>query len=526
MPEFARSLRLLSAADNRHLLTGIKRGIEKESLRVSPDGKLALSPHPTGLGSALTHPRITTDYSEALVELITPPSSSTPEIISILEDVHNFTYRHIGDELLWVHSMPCVLGDDESIPVATYGQSNVGRMKTIYRLGLGHRYGRLMQTIAGIHYNWSMPDQFWGLLQSVDSRSLGHQDFKTQRYFDLIRNFRRRTWLLLYLFGAAPAVCPSFVTGRDHELEPFEGKNHSLHAPYGTSLRMGDLGYQSDAQSKLVICYNDLQSYMDTLREGLSIPYPPYDARGIRDADGHYQQLNTNLLQIENEFYSTIRPKRTTHTGEAPLKALGERGVEYVEVRCLDLNPFMPLGIDATQMYFLDIFLLYCLLDTSPDTDEEENGHIRNNQRATVYRGRDPALTLIRDGESISARAWGRDMFAAMAPIAELLDNAHGSDDYSATLDEMRQRLDRPELTPSARILAAMKRDDISYFQLALRHARETRDYFRHRPLDPDTEAFYRRMSATSVADQQTIENNDSLSLDDFLADYYRQHAL
>jgi glutamate--cysteine ligase len=344
-------LSLLAGPEKSALFTGIVRGIEKESLRVDPTGHLAMTPHPSALGSALT-----TDYSEALLEFITAPSASIDEVLHELDEIHRYTYQHIGDELLWVSSMPCQLGDDSSIPVGKYGSSNVGKMKQVYRVGLGNRYGRLMQTIAGIHYNFSVPDELWQELQRASGDTQSLQDFKTQGYFATIRNFRRYSWLLLYLLGAAPAVCKSFVRGRDHQLQPVGDDSHSLYTPYATSLRMGDLGYQSKAQSSLVVCYNDLDQYVRTLRSALEQPYPAYDEIGLKDERGNYKQLNTALLQIENEFYSSIRPKRTAEMGETPIHALQDRGVEYIEVRCIDLNPLVPNGINAETIRFVDTF--------------------------------------------------------------------------------------------------------------------------------------------------------------------------
>ena len=134
---------------------------------------------------------------------------------------------------------------------------------------------------------------------------------------------------------------------------------------------MGRLGYQSDAQSTLAVSYNDLDGYGASLQEALTQPYPAYETVGVRNPGGDYNQLSTTLLQIENEFYGTIRPKRTVFSGERPLHALRERGVQYVEVRCMDLDPFEPLGISAATARFLDVFLLHCLLtDSPPDSPE------------------------------------------------------------------------------------------------------------------------------------------------------------
>ena len=392
-------------------LRGIRRGVEKESLRALPSGMLAMTSHPQALGSALTHPHITTDFSESQVELITGVHADPEAAIAELTEVQQFTLGTMGDERLWVSSMPCCLPGDDEIPLGQYGSSNVAQSKTVYRRGLGHRYGRRMQTISGIHYNWSLPD------------------VSSEAYFGLIRNFRRHAFLLLYLFGASPAVCSSFVAGREHRLQALsEG---TMYLPHATSLRMGRLGYQSDAQASLAVSYNSLEGYAHSLHGALTQPYAPYEAVGVKAADGSYQQLATTLLQIENEFYGTIRPKRVTFPGERPLHALRERGVEYVEVRLMDLDPFEVVGINSQTMRFLDVFLLHCLTSPSPDDTPQEIAAVGRNQHAVAERGREPGLTLERGDTPVTLTAWGEALLADMRPIAQALDAAHGSDAYS-----------------------------------------------------------------------------------------------
>jgi len=530
VPLLKNRLSILAKNSDSKLLSGITRGIEKESLRVTPKGTLAQTPHPTALGSALTHPQITTDYSESLLEFITPPSSDADQVLKTLEDIHRYTYRQIGDELLWANSMPCQLSGDSDIPVGQYGSSNVGQMKSIYRVGLGHRYGRLMQTIAGIHYNFSVPDELLEILKREESPGQSLQDFKTNNYFALIRNFRRYFWLLLYLFGASPGVCRSFVKGRNHNLESFGADEHSLHSPSATSLRMGDLGYQSKAQEQLVVCYNDLHNYVETLRHALVEPYPDYEAIGLKNAHGEYQQLSKHLLQIENEFYSTIRPKRTTKSGETALGALWERGVEYIEVRCVDLNPFQPLGIDREQIDFMDVFLLTCMLSKSPPTDDQEYRNILNNQRMMVYQGRNSDLMLHDGGQMRSFLEWGHTLFDEMIPVAQLLDQHNQTEQckqpgrYEKNLNKLVQLLDKPDQTPSARILQEMKETGQTYFKVAMNHAIQHREYFLETELPAEVMEQYRVMAADSLKNQQQIEANDTQSFDHFLADYYQQY--
>ena len=370
-----------------------------------PDGSLALTPHAARLGSALTHPHITTDFSESQLELITGVHPHADGCLQELTEIHQVVMRAIGDELLWASSMPCNLPADEAIPIGRYGNSNVGRAKTVYRTGLSYRYGRRMQTISGIHYNFSMP-------------GIG-----SDGYFALIRNFRRLSWLPLYLFGASPAVCTSFVDGRKHELK--ELSPGTLYLPYATSLRMGRLGYQSDAQANLSVSYNNLKSYSASLHEALTKPYPPYEKIGIRDGDA-YKQLSTSLLQIENEFYSPIRPKRRIKSGERPLHALRERGVEYVEVRLMDLDPFNPVGITAQTMRFLDILLLYCLLEESPPDTPQELVAIARNKLRGAQEGRKPGLMLERRGGQVALAEWGKEVLDACEPLAAAVDQARG----------------------------------------------------------------------------------------------------
>ena len=524
MTSYQQAFGILAAPENHRLLRKIKRGIEKESLRVTGAGQLAATSHPAGLGSALTNPCITTDYSEALLELITLPETGIDGTLKALWDIHAFTYRQIGDELLWVNSMPCSLGEDSSIPIARYGTSNVARMKEIYRLGLGYRYGRLMQTIAGIHYNWSLPDELLSLLQTASGNSSSFQQFKTNAYLGLIRNFRRYTWLLLYLMGAAPAVCKSFVRHRKHRLEPLGKDTHTLHTPHATSLRMGDLGYQSSAQESLQICYNSLETYIQSLQEGLATPYADYERIGLKDDDGNYRQLNTHLLQIENEFYSTVRPKRSTRPGETPIRALRERGVEYIEVRCIDLNPFAPTGIDRNQAEFLDMFLLHCLLTDSPECDEREYRDVIANQKRTVYEGRDPRLQLRRRGEAVGLMDWGAEILGNMRPLASLLDDCYQTTGYSQVLDDMAARIADPDLTPSARVLNELTSGEITYFQWALGKSREHKQTLMAAPLDPEVEDHYTEMAEVSLQDQIKIEQSDTRTFEEYLDNYFSQH--
>ena len=496
----------LEGMDAQRLL-GIRRGIEKESLRFAPDGALAQSPHPAPLGSALTHPHITTDFSESQIELITGVHAGVETCLDELRQVQKFTLKAMGDEALWVSSMPCELPGDDAIPLGQYGSSNVGQAKTVYRSGLGYRYGRRMQTISGIHYNWSLPD------------------VSSEAYFGLIRNFRRHACLLLYLFGASPAVCESFVAGRTHSLQGMGPGTMGL--PFATSLRMGRLGYQSDAQSALAVSYNSLEGYAASLHQALTVPYAPYQAMGVQAPDGHFRQLASTLLQIENEFYGTIRPKRVIFQGERPLHALRERGVEYVEVRLMDLDPFEPVGINADTLRFLDVFLLHCLSQPSPKDSPQEIAAMSRNQQCVAERGREPGLQLQRGEATVALKDWGLELVREFAPIAKALDAAHGTSDYSAAVAHAEQRLHHPETLPSARVLQAMEGEfGGSFAAFAKAHSLQTKTQELDTPLEAHAVAHFEQLADDSRAQQRTIEEGDSLPFAQYLAQYLQPERL
>ena len=491
-------------------LGGIRRGIEKESLRTRPSGGLARTPHPAALGSPLTHARITTDYSESQLELITGVHAGVQDCLDELTRIHQFTYRtlaSLGNEQLWVGSMPCGLPPDENIPIGSYGSSNIARAKSVYRMGLGHRYGRRMQTISGIHYNWSMP----GL--------------SNDEHFALIRNFRRHAFLLLTLFGASPAVCPSFVAGREHGLQTLS--EHTLYQPHATSLRMGRLGYQSDAQSSLAVSYNSLESYAASLQEALTQPYAPYEAIGIKNLGGEYNQLATTLLQIENEFYGTIRPKRVIHPGERPLYALLQRGVEYIEVRCMDLDPFVPVGIAAPTLRFLDVFLLHCLLQDSPPDTPDEIAALGRNQHRTASHGREPGLKLERGKREVALVDWAVELLDACEPVAAALGAVHGSSDYSAAVAAARRSLASMDSLPSARVLSTMKSDFASSYTGFIRaQSVQTQQHLMALPWPAEQQAAFEAMARESIARRRAIEAADSVDFETFRLAYLAPQRL
>jgi glutamate--cysteine ligase len=515
---FEKRLNEIAAAGGDLLYGGLK-GIEKESLRVAADGSLSTLDHPIGLGSALTNRYITTDFSEALLEFVTPAFETTWEALQCVCDIHQFTYSQLGDEMLWPASMPCRIPGDDRIPLARYGASNVGQMKTIYRRGLGYRYGRQMQTIAGVHFNYSMPRHFWAAYQSILGDASDATEFRSEQYLGLIRNFRRVGWLVLYLFGASPALCKSFVGGNASAMASFDGETY--YQPYGTSLRMSDLGYSNQNQSRINISLNSLDEYVRDLSKAIATPEPSYEEIGVR-VDGRYRQLNANLLQIENEFYSPARPKRVAESGERPTAALRRGGIEYVEIRSLDINLFDPCGINQNAMRFMEALLIYCLLQDSPKFSDVELQEVARNQTETAKQGRDPDFRLSRNGKPVSISEWAGHIFQSVLAVAAEVDRHDNNESYTEAVRLMQDLVDQPEMTPSARVIAELTELDTGFFRYALSMAESHRDYFASiSQLNDASGKVFRQEAEDSLRRQKEVEESDSIGLDEYLAQYF-----
>jgi glutamate--cysteine ligase len=516
---FERRLSSLINSRQRGVLQGGLKGVEKESLRVMDDGHVAQTMHPATLGSALTHEHITTDYSEALIELVTPPFAHSWQLLQYLCDLHQFVYRHLGDELLWATSMPCIVGGDADIPIARYGRSNIGRMKEVYRHGLSWRYGRMMQAISGVHFNYSFPEHFWSALAEALQLHRVDGDFTAAQYFALLRNYRRYGWLILYLFGNSPAVCGSFVRGREHSLR--ELAPGTWYEPHATSLRMSDLGYRNKNQAGVQISVNSLNDYMRDLSAAVSTPHPEYEKIGI-EVNGEYRQLNANLLQIENEYYSYIRPKAVTRSGERPTQALRRAGVEYVEFRALDVSAFDPVGVNQNKLRFVEAFAALCVLKESEPIGTGEQQELDANHAVVAHQGRAPGLQLNNSGRSVEMRTWALELIDSMRGICELLDEGDPQRPYAAALELQESKINDPELTPSARSLVELRSTGESFSQFALRMSRTHKAYFLD--LYPPNEARlgeFAAESAESIEKQARIEASDRTTFEQFLAEYF-----
>jgi len=516
-------LSLLNDSNLDDAISASKIGLEKESLRVSPEGGISQFPHPTAWGSALTHPQITTDFSEALAELITPPCNSVTEVIQYLDNIQNFVYRNLDNEILWATSMPCVVEGETSIPLAKYGTSNAAQMKTAYRRGLGLRYGRSMQIIAGVHFNYSFSDEFWKQYQQLNNNSDQLQDFISQQYMGVIRNLLRYGWIVPYFFGASPAVCKSFLKGKKTLLQEFN--ENTFYEPYATSLRQGDIGYQNNKEELTGIKanYDSLETYIKSMQCAINTPYSGYEELGVK-IDGVHQQLNANILQIENEYYSSVRPKQILQGEEMPSIALKKRGIAYVELRSLDVNAFDPHGINSDQLYFLEVFMLFCLLQESPALTPEEVIGIDENLLLVAHKGRQPGLDLSRDGKKISLQDWASELCQNMKPVAGLLDRSNYCENYFSSVKSQIASVYDPDLTPSARMLADMREHEEGFYHHAKRMSEHHYQYYKNHSLPDEKIESFKKSATESIAMQHQIEAEDNISFDQYLKSYFEQN--
>lgn len=495
-----------------------KVGIEKECLRTDKSGMISNTSHPLTLGSALTHPYITTDYSEALLEFVTPAHETSEQAMKFLGQIHHFVYPNLVNECLWPASMPCKLNGEQSIRIAEYGSSNLGMMKNVYRRGLGYRYGKVMQVIAGIHINLSMPLTFWPKWQACLQDDRPPQEFINEQYFKLIRNLQRVGWIVPYLFGASPAVDKSFSHQGVKDLQRW--CDDTLYAPDSTSLRLGDIGYTNSRENETGIqaCYDNLPDYVSCLTNAIETPYQPYVDIGVK-VNGDYRQLNSNILQIENEYYSTVRPKQIARRNEKPTHALLDRGVQYVEIRSLDLNPFSPYGLTIEQLRFFEVMFMYCLLADDGLIDRKEREEIDINQYEVTHHGRKSDLFLRSNGESVALQDLAKDIFAGLIDVAETMDQDESV--YVDAVKEFYPAVESIENTLSAQVLSSMQQNKLSYYQYIESMGIEYCEYFAKQEKCETTACVISDEVERSIHRQKELEDSDVKGFDKFLEDYF-----
>ena len=499
---------------NDDIFDALNIGIEKESLRVLHE-EISQIPHNEELfGSALTNQFITTDFSEAQMEFVTPPFKTNSEALNFLESIHLNVSKKIDEEILWPLSMPPFIGCDTDIPIAYYGESEVAMLKRVYRLGLSNRYGRQMQAISGIHYNFSIDDKMLRCLSSDDS--LIDRDLKDSLYLSAIRNIARLNWLILYLFGASPFISKSILEKENKNLKQLD--SHTYYLPYATSLRMSDIGYQNTKQKELQISLNKLSEYIDQLKVATNTTSNEF--LKIENSHGEeFSQLSPNILQIEDEYYSSSRPKSSYNSEDRMLKKLQEHGIDYIELRSIDLNPFKPCGIGYRSLLFLELFLIYCLQKDSSDLNDYETKEIRNNDLLVSKEGRKPGLMITKSKSKISVKDWGLEILDEME---ELISQSNIKKElFYESLSESRKMLHDPNLTPSSEVFRQVIDSNISYeeFGKNLGEAHK-KQYLNSSDSKSDNERVIENEIERSKVESEKLKNASEESFKDYLQNY------
>lgn len=478
MQDLITTIKKLKDQDNKNIFQQNQRGIEKESLRVNDlDNCISELPHPKNLGKALTNKYITTDYAEALLELVTPPYLSIEQALQQLTLTHQFVHTNLQNEKLWPLSMPPNLADNYQAIIASYGSSNLGKLKELYRLGLHYRYGDNMQLISGIHYNFSLAEDFWQI----------YPDSKNNGYLALCRNFMRNLYVIYYLLGASPGFCSNFLLNTQGNINQ-----------NATTLRMTDLGYQSVEQEQINIHFNDLDEYFTKLRKAILTPDDKY--KNIT------KQISPNLLQIENEYYSPIRPKPKFESGKKPLVNLRDKGIDYIEVRAIDLDPFEPIGISQDTCYFLEVFLIFCILEQSPKIDNDELTSIKAKNKLVAKDG------LNQNNKNIKPDII--NFLEKLKTTANLLDYLYENTNYSQAINLQLEKIQQ-------NILPAQKMHNLDLQDLGVQLSDKYHDYFLN--LEPANFSELVREAKNSELKQKELEElSKNISFNEYLNGYFR----
>ena len=498
------------------------RGIEKENLRVTQEGTIAKTTHPISAGSSLTHDHITTDFSEALIELVTKPFKNIRSLRKNLYLLNSEIWRILeNNEWLWPTSMPPYIHNEKNISIANYGKSYIGKMKHIYRVGLSNRYGRIMQIIAGIHFNFSFPKILWENWKKIINSKKNIRIFQSERYMQLIRNFYKEYWIFPYLFGASPSCMKSSILGNIPKYLVNIG-NSTFISQYATSLRLSDLGYQNNFQSTLKISYNNIDSYSMNLLNATQKIHPIFSNIGVK-VNSKYKQLNASILQIENEFYSPIRPKSIFQSGKMPSLLLKEKGVEYIEIRIFDLNPFEKLGISYSQIIFIEIFLWYCVVKKNEFMSDIEYKKAEYHYTQVVLQGRNPKLYFSIDNlKKISFQERANKLFEKLYQIAIWLDKYGKTKKYVSAMNEQYKIINNISLTPSQRLLLNIEK--LGFMEANSKLAKKQKKFFQFYTVSNIEKIFFENLKKKSLQKKKELESKiQKYSFDEYLYNYFQQ---
>lgn len=488
-------------------------GLERETLRVNQHtGRISNKPHPEAIGSALTHSHITTDFAEPMLEFVTNPVASVEEALQDLNHIQRFTLSQLEDEIFWPGSMPPFIASEEEITIAQYGNSNDAKMKSLYRKGLSLRYGKMMQVISGIHFNFSLKDHFFKAFQEVTVNNDSLAAFKTARYLHACRNVSRYGYIIPYLLGASPAMDKSFLAGKENDFQSLNDTDSYL--PEGESLRLSDIGYGNN-KCHFDVSFNNIEKFTKNIQFAISTPCNIFSQIPVIE-NGEYNQINNHILQIENEYYASIRPKQIMRKGENFLTALNHRGIEYIELRSIDINPLIAEGIDVESMLFLQLFLTASILTDAPDLSQKEYEHNQKNLKIVAKTGLALDQPFIVSDEEYTLKEALLSVIKWLEPIAQILGEKH-----QKALKNMLEKIEQPEKLPSQKVLQALTESQKPYQEFFFETAKSL--YIKQFKSLENTETDqFKNLAKESLAKQKAIEEAPQIPFSEYLENYFK----
>lgn len=428
---------------SNELLTG-DFGLEREGLRVTAAGKLAMTPHPAIFGNKLKNPYITTDFSESQVEVVTPAYDTVPKTYAVLEGLCDIVNNEIGDEYFWPQSMPCDIPEDGDIPIAVYEGEKDAEAAMAYRKGLIERYGGKKQLISGIHFNFSFTERFIDKLHAAVAPEKPRKDFKDGVYLKLVRNYLRYRWLVVYLLGCSSALHKSYIPECVSQMEPVGDDSYVLKT--GPSFRNSICGYKN----KIAL-------------------FPSY--RTVREYTADVQNfVDKGLISAPKELYTQIRMK--AKGVDNILESLEEDGIKYLEIRTVDLNVFDKCGIAEKDLVFLHQFMLYLLVEEESDDVDWQKEGLENEEKVAFF-GLDPNLIIRQNGKEVSMTRWALEILEKMQKMDIELELGNGG-----VLKVMTDRVIHPEHTYAYRMAEIVEKEGYlkGMMRLAETYKKESHD--------------------------------------------------
>lgn len=422
-----------------HLLTLGQFGLEKENIRINKQGEIANTPHPNEFGIRTEHTYLTTDFAEAQIELITPICNSTKEAHQFMMMLHHLVSLELHDEYLWPYSQPPVLPKNvNEIQIAQFEYGDA----TPYREYLSQKYGKYHQLLSGVHFNFSFTNELLLNLYQASNQSLSFQDFINNIYLKIARFYLKHAWLIIYLTGTGYITHNSYQDNQTPlGLKPLS--SDSKYIPFASSKRTGKYGYQN--KPKFSISYNSLNEYIDDLENA----------------------IQRNDIESIREFYTQVRLKTLPKSNK--LSDLKKQGIQYLEIRTLDLDPSSEEGISIDSLNFLHLFLIYGLikegdeLKTTEDYSEAYQNQIKVSDNANIHE-----IYLENNKKQKTLHQWGSEILNEME---SMFKNLKFNEDYIKLITMFRNKLENPRHLTRYKLIENIKEKGYQNYFLNLSQA-------------------------------------------------------